>query len=242
MPILPLDHPEPFAATLGVMLYPGTEASDAANARAFAAQWLGEPLRRFHEAGHRLSYEVLMGIVVDAGRPLSDLDERSWGGTATGELVKVYFALACRKPELASWSNAVRIAELTARRCGKRGARTEQWAARRRFLLVAHLWGAWSIREGKFEPRPEVGYDGFADFQSFLTEAEILRDWGQTRRPRRARSKPPLPAEVWRVPDSWRPPERLAGWPETGRIPLGLTLPDELLAGLRPAGRPSRVS
>ena len=25
MPILPLDHPEPFAATLGVMLYPGTD-------------------------------------------------------------------------------------------------------------------------------------------------------------------------------------------------------------------------
>jgi hypothetical protein len=25
MPILPLDHPDPFAATLGVMLYPGAD-------------------------------------------------------------------------------------------------------------------------------------------------------------------------------------------------------------------------
>jgi hypothetical protein len=46
MPILPLDSPEPFAATLGVMLYPGTDKSDQAKARAFAARWLAEPLRR----------------------------------------------------------------------------------------------------------------------------------------------------------------------------------------------------
>ena len=26
MPILPLDYPEPYAATLGVMLYPGVDA------------------------------------------------------------------------------------------------------------------------------------------------------------------------------------------------------------------------
>jgi hypothetical protein len=37
MPILPLDYPEPFAATLGVMLYPATDEADARKARAFAA-------------------------------------------------------------------------------------------------------------------------------------------------------------------------------------------------------------
>ena len=36
MPILPLDHPEPFAATLGVMLYPGADNDDPLKARAFA--------------------------------------------------------------------------------------------------------------------------------------------------------------------------------------------------------------
>lgn len=242
MPILPLDHPEPFAATLGVMLYPGTDEADAAKARAFAAQWLAGPLRRFHAAGHRLSYDVLADLFAGAGQPLTDLEERWWGGTATGELFKVHFALACTRPELASWNSAARIAALTARRCRQRGARTVQLAAGQRFLTVAHLWGAWSIREGKFELHPEVGYDGFADFQSFLTEAEILRDWGQTWRQRRAKSDPFLPADVWRVPDEWTPPGRLAGWPQTGRIPLGLTLPDELLAELKPAGRPPKTS
>lgn len=35
MPILPLDHPEQFAATLGVMLYPATDETDPPKARAF---------------------------------------------------------------------------------------------------------------------------------------------------------------------------------------------------------------
>jgi hypothetical protein len=67
MPILPLDAPEPFAAMLGVMLYPGTDESDQAKARAFAAQWLAEPLRRFDEAGHRLSYQTVSSIAQDSG-------------------------------------------------------------------------------------------------------------------------------------------------------------------------------
>ncbi|MGC1348018.1 MAG: hypothetical protein WA863_18420 [Methyloceanibacter sp.] len=37
MPILPLDHPEPFTATLGVMLYPATDEKDPPRAHAFAA-------------------------------------------------------------------------------------------------------------------------------------------------------------------------------------------------------------
>ena len=34
MPILPLNHPEPFAAVLGVLLYPATDESDTLKARA----------------------------------------------------------------------------------------------------------------------------------------------------------------------------------------------------------------
>jgi len=51
MPILPLDHPDPLAATLGVMLYSGQDEDSQRGARAFAAQFLAEPLRLFHEAG-----------------------------------------------------------------------------------------------------------------------------------------------------------------------------------------------
>jgi len=57
MPILPLDHPEPFAATLGTMLYPGVNDIDVSKARAFVAQWLAkQPYQWFHEAGHRLRF------------------------------------------------------------------------------------------------------------------------------------------------------------------------------------------
>jgi hypothetical protein len=237
MPILPLDYPEPFAATLGVMLYPGTEGTDPLHARAFAAQYLAKPLQRFHEAGHTLPYESLARIQEDAGELITDLDKRWWGGIATGNIFKTFFVLARTHEALASWNNAVRVFELAASRARSSGSRSQLWKERTRFLSVAHLWGAWSIRDGKFETRPEIAYDGYHDFQSFLTESEDLRYWGQTWRPPRAKSEPPLPPDVWRVPDDWSPPNRQPGWPNTGMIPR-MTLPADLLAGLKPAGRP----
>src|SRR6476646_4161649 len=125
MPILPLDHPEPFTATLGVMLYPATDEKDPPKARAFAAQYLAEPIRRRHEAGGALSYDALARIAKDAGQRLTDLEERWWYGTASGELFKTLLALAFTNPALASWENAVRIAELAAVRAKARGSRTD---------------------------------------------------------------------------------------------------------------------
>jgi hypothetical protein len=216
MPILPLDYPEPFAATLGVMLYPAIE--EATKARAFAAQFLAGPIRRLREAGHRLSYEALERIVMDAGQRLTDLDVRWWGGSATGETFKTLFALANTDPVLASWSNAITIAEKAAARHS--GARTSLYEMRRRFWSVAHLWGAWSIREGKFVQNAEVGYDGVADFQSFLAEAEALREWGESWQPLRRNSDPALPPEVWRVPPSWQPPPASTRLAQNGRDSL----------------------
>jgi hypothetical protein len=122
---------------------------------------------------------------MDGGALLSDLDERWWGGLATGELFKALFILAKNHPALASWENAIMIYKVCAMRAGSKGSRTDLWRERSRFRSVAHLWGAWSIREGKFESRPEAGYDRWADFQCFLAEAEILRDFGQRWRPSR---------------------------------------------------------
>jgi hypothetical protein len=51
------------------MLYPGTD-DDPPQARAFAAQFLAEPIRRLHEAGQRLSYEALERIATDSGQRL----------------------------------------------------------------------------------------------------------------------------------------------------------------------------
>ncbi len=239
MPDLPLDHPEPFAATLGIMLYPGEEESDRRKAKAFAAHYLAEPIRRLHEAGGTLSYDSMARIATESGEGLDDLDKRWWRGTATGELFKTLFALSNTNASLASWNNAAKVARHIAGRSRVRSGRTVLWDARSQFLSVAHLWGAWCIREGQFLPRPEVGYDGYADFQSFLAEAEILRRWGQSWRPPRSKAEPPLPAEVWHVPEDWRPPVRQSGWPATGVIPH-LTLPEELLTILKPAGRPRK--
>jgi len=238
MPDLPLDYPEPFAATLGVMLYPGVDNDDPPRARAFAAGWLAGPLQRFHDAGYKLSYDTVVQIATEAGFEFHDLDERWAAGTATGELFKVLWALFNTRRSLTSWNNAIRIAEANARPRARSG-RSAQWEDRTRFLSVAHLWAAWMIREGQFTTDPNVEYDGLDDFQSFLAEAEILRDFGQTWRPSRARSKPFLPADVWRVPDGWRPPDRRPGWPETGKVPI-MTLSDDLMARLKPAGRPPK--
>src|ERR1043166_1044765 len=133
MPILPLDHPEPFAATLGVMLYPGTEEEDQRKARAFAAGWLAKPLRDFHEAAHQLPYDDLLRIATDGGTTLIDLQDRWWGGSATGEMFKALFALATNNPEIASWENAVKLFELCSGREGSRGSRTSLWQAKSRF-------------------------------------------------------------------------------------------------------------
>jgi hypothetical protein len=110
VPTLPLDDPEPFLATLGVMLYPDVNDDEPAKARAFAAQWLATPLSRYHAAGHRLPYKSLAWIAEGSGETLHDLDDRFWGGTATGELVKTLLALANGDARLASWNNAVALA------------------------------------------------------------------------------------------------------------------------------------
>jgi hypothetical protein len=239
MPILPLDHIEPFAATLGVMLYPATDEIDPLKARAFAAQWLAEsPYPPVDQKGYRLPYDVLRRLITDGGQ-LLDLEERLQGGLMAGDLFKALYALASNHPDLASWENAIRVYELYAARANVSGSRSALWQAKRRFLKVAHLWAAWSIHNGKFQTMPEEGYDGFADFRSFLTEAEILRDFGQNWRHLRAKSEPPLPAEVWRVPEDWSPLAHQPGWPKTGGIP-DLALSEDALAVLKTPGGPSR--
>jgi hypothetical protein len=237
MPILPIDSLEPFAATLGVMLYPGLTSEDPDKARTFAARWLAEPIKRARAAGHHVSYETLYQVVIDAGRSLPDLKERWQDATATGELFKMLWALYNTDRSRTSWNSAIAIAEAAAGR--RRGSRTMYWNAKRQFLSVAHLWGAWSIREGRFASQLHVGYDGYADFQALLAEAEVLRDFGQYVRPAPAHSSPFLPADVWQVPDDWKPPARQAGWPDIGSVPI-LTIPEHFMAGLRRAGRPRK--
>jgi hypothetical protein len=233
MPILPLD-PEPFAAILGRMLYPGTDNDDPRKARAFASHWLATPIERAEQAGHQIPRDVLLRIAIDGGERLDDLDDRWWGGKATGDLFNTSWALFNTDHALATWNNAIKLAELIAARTRTSGCRSLLWEARRRFLSVAHLWAALVIRQGEFTTRLE---QGFADFQSFLAEAEILRDFGQNWRPSRAKSKPLLPPDIWTMPKNWKPE---ISHPEIGKVPI-LTLPEDLIATLKPAGRPRKA-
>ena len=165
MPILPLDHPEPFAATLGVMLYPATDSADTARARAFASQMLAEPIRQFHEAGYILSYDTLERIAIDAGQPLIDLDERWEGGLATGDLFKTLYTLAKtipRSPPGKTQSRSTKLARSAlAPRAPARLCCEREIASYR--SLTFGVPGQ-SAKGGSLQ-HPEVGYDGYADFQ-----------------------------------------------------------------------------
>ena len=111
--------------------------------------------------------------------------------------------------------------------------------ARSQFLTVAHLWAAWCIRDRRFHQAPEGNYTSADDFLSFLAEAEMLREWGQSWVQGRDKAMPPLPADVWRMPEDWHPPSRQKGWPQTGGLPdIGALKRD--LANLRAAGRPRK--
>lgn len=147
MPILPLNYPEPFAATIGVMLYPAK--NEEKKARAAAASYLVEPIRMLHEAGQKLPYEKLISIYMDSKTQIDDRPGRYWGGRVVGEALKVLFALSNTDPTLASWENAFRVVETQAARAKGSGSRALFWAQKKRFLTVAHLWGALAIRRGQ---------------------------------------------------------------------------------------------
>jgi hypothetical protein len=121
------------------MLYPATDGEDPSKARAFAAQrLLAGPIPHFLEAGHALSQNDLVRIMRDSAPLLPDLDKRWWGGSATGAVFGILLILAHTHPELASWDNAIDYAEMIAARDKVKGARTNLWEARKRFLSVAH--------------------------------------------------------------------------------------------------------
>lgn len=244
MPYLPLDHPEPLAAILGVMHYPGTDDASRAKARALAAKFLlAQPLRELLESGGELPQETLTEIALDSGIPIEDWRERHFAGTATGEILKVYFALHGTDPRLASWANAQRIAELTSRDHKTPGSQATLYQLRVPMMTVAHLWAAWSLREGRWTTVPEAGYEGWHDVQSFIAEAEALRVWGQTWCPDREKAEPPIPPDAWETPRDWAPLRRQPGWPRTGGVP-DLYIDAELIrrAGIRRAGRPRKSS
>ena len=156
MPILPLSHPEPFTAVLGVMLHPREE--DQAKAEALAFQYLGAPLEKFHRRGGELPRSDLERLA-ESGRLLTDLDsEKRWyQATAAGQILKTYFGLCNTDPGLATLENVIKIAERVAGQHGKSGSRSSLRDCWSQYRSVAHLWGAWVLRDLRFMEKPFCG-------------------------------------------------------------------------------------
>ena len=123
MPVLPIDYPDAFAATLGVMLYPGISGDDPSKARAFAAQFSAKAVDELLKRGGIVSGDDLARLLIDAGHPLDDIPRRWWAGLATGQTLKSFIALANADPKLASWNNASRTVEKVLRQSRAKGTR-----------------------------------------------------------------------------------------------------------------------
>lgn len=236
--ILPLDHPEPFAATLGVMLYPGTGDADRRKAAAYASHYLGVPLQRAKSEGHQVPYETLEIVAMNGGERLDDLEKRWQEGNWIGDMTNIYFMLARSQPERASWENAIKLMEIMSAKTKIPGVRSSLRKAKSKFASVAHLWAAWNMRLEKGAKVARFDGDGYAGLQNFLFESEIIRDWGQTWKQDRANAKPPLPTDIWRVPDDWQRPDG-PDWPEHWTN-HDFALTQEMIEALKPSGRPKK--
>lgn len=240
MRILPLEHPEPLIATLGIMLYPGDDFESRRRARAFISQRLAEPLREFYAAGYTLTKEELAQIPSDGWVYLDDLKARWRDGLLIGEIVKTYVAIANTDPTRASWGNATKLVALCARRQGVAGSASYLYAIRSRFMPVAHLWGAFVLRDKQFRSDLDVQYEAWDDLQLFWFESELVLCSDRTWLPEKRGPERPMNVDrAWRVPSDWRPPEPKPGWPLAGGIPH-LTIDQELLSHLKRPGRPRK--
>lgn len=245
MPILPMDHPEPFAAVLGKMLYPGLSEDEIIKANSFTALYLAEPIQQCVDAGHAISSEDLLKIAAGKRDVPEDYKKRRMIGETVGALTEVYHILHCTKPAVASWNSVYKIVEKIASKEKKPGTQTSYTgtetsfkSARKQFRSVAHLWAAWRFRKGQFTSDEDVGYSFEADFYSFLEESEVMRRRMEVWESKYAGASTERD-DPWRLPDDWPALKRQEGWPKTGGI-YAYTAADEWLADLRPAGRPKK--
>ncbi|WP_281017534.1 MULTISPECIES: hypothetical protein [unclassified Minwuia] len=235
---LPLAHPEPFAATLGTMLYPGMDESERRKAATFTSGYLAQPLEEYCRRGGRLSENQLRRIITSGGALIDDLQDRWWAGQATGEITKILIALHNSDSALASWKNATSIVEQETGSIRGTG-RSALMEYRRQFHSVSHLWAAWRLREGRFAADALSGNSLAIDFRRFVCEAERIRLWGQGFRPERAKSEPLFDGEMWTAPEEWLAPLPYPQWPGEDWVPPIEATPEQL-QGLRPAGRPRK--
>lgn len=239
VPTLPIDHPDPFAATLATIHYPA--AAEQAQRQTLIDCLM--PLIAVHrQSSQTIVFDQLMGHATRiVGGDLADLGERVFEVTAVGEVAKTLLVLSWRQGRAASWANAYAIASRHAGPIVKRRASIAYLKMQcGRFKTVAHLCAALCLRELKFEPEPLVGYGLDEDFHSFLAEAEWVRYWGlYWNRPTPKASPPFAGTDMWEPPAFWRPLPRKTGWPLTGGM-ADLGLDPSMTGRLKVPGPPRK--
>lgn len=173
---LPIYFAEPFHSVFGTMLFP----DDAGKAERFVARLLAQgPVRRLEcSLGdlERTARHSIMEAAAAADPTDQNIEERRTQGQGVGEIVKVLWADICSDSNRAGWNGAISFVE------AEMGTVTGSRALFRKhlktFAPVVHLWGAWSIREGRFTmPASYDADDGTVidDLWRFASEAELLR-------------------------------------------------------------------
>jgi hypothetical protein len=245
MLILPLENDEPFAVTLGVMLYPEHKADRISlQALAFRSKYLAEPIRQLCTAGlgETLPREYLLRLLVEGGFPPDDIKQRWKMGHDCGTLLRILWTLSQHDPELATWNNAMKLMEAEASRQGVTGHRTFFQSAKKEFASVAHLWAAWCAFEGMGKLPLSEAYVGLRRYMNFMACAGCFLDWGETFTIDVAKSEPPLrDVQPWLPPRPWMYERRTFMAKGPRRIPLPV-LNDADVAALRTRGRPRKVA
>jgi hypothetical protein len=238
MPILPLENDEPFALTLGVMLYPEADgAAPSEQALAYRSHYLAEPIRRLFAADRVLPYLYLAQLAVDSGQPLRDIEQRWKMGLAAGQLLWIAYTLGKQQPDKCSWGNAVRLLEAQRGRKRVAGSRTSLMQAKAMFESVIHLWAAWCVREPEGWASDDGEYAGLRQYLRFLDDAGAFLEWGRGFHGEAAKSECMLTADAWVPAVDWGRRRAELMDPLPGKIPL-VALNESDIAALRLRGRP----
>jgi hypothetical protein len=235
LPYLNLNRGEPWAETLGVMLFPDDEGKRRAY---IASLWAGfYPIYEETNAGEPLPRSVLLSVMkASAAVPIeqAELKARRYEGMIAGELFKVLAAIAGSDPRRASWNAASRLVEW-----GSGQSRALLYQARSRFSSVIHLWAAFILRDQRCHADAARGFTARDDLNVFIAEAMALLQWGTSFRLDRKQAEPVLgrQGDFWIPPPDWEPPTAQPGWPRDGSV-AAMTLSPTWLR--RIGGKPTK--
>jgi len=162
MPLVPIFNSEPFTSVLGVMRFP----NELEKAETYAAWSLARgPLRRLSEQGVDVDPNFVLKIGERASQIATLADEvkkAEVAGTAVGAITTAMVRRILRHPKQATWERAIR--DVRNNDDGLPSGRPLLMDYRRQMNKVAHFWGAYYDRGGRY-----------GSCEEFFTRAEGIR-------------------------------------------------------------------